>query len=72
MTGIFAEAVVAATDGATVIAGGWLDGHFVQLGYQLADCVATTTYAFVVTYILVALIDLVPGSAYSLLITFWH
>lgn len=45
----------------TEIAGGWLDGHFVQLGYQLADTVAATAYAFVVTYCLVALIDCVPG-----------
>ncbi|KAK9898240.1 ammonium transporter [Cystobasidium minutum MCA 4210] len=61
MTGIFAQASIAATDGATEIPGGWLDGHFVQLGYQLADTVAATAYAFVITYCLVALIDCVPG-----------
>jgi Amt family ammonium transporter len=61
MTGIFAQASIAATDGATDIPGGWLDQNYRQLGLQLADCVATTTYAFVVTYLLVALIDCVPG-----------
>ncbi|ORY81220.1 hypothetical protein BCR35DRAFT_321354 [Leucosporidium creatinivorum] len=61
MTGIFAQASIAATDGATVIPGGWLDGNFRQLGLQLADCCAVTTYSFVVTYLLVALIDCVPG-----------
>lgn len=55
------QASIAATDGATEIPGGWLDGHFVQLGYQLADTVAATAYAFVITYCLVALIDCVPG-----------
>ncbi|KAI5480408.1 hypothetical protein MNV49_000983 [Pseudohyphozyma bogoriensis] len=61
LTGIFAQAEIAATDGASAIAGGWLDGHFVQLGIQLADSVSVTSYAFVVTYLLVALIDCIPG-----------
>jgi Amt family ammonium transporter len=81
LTGIFAQKVIAATDGASEIAGGWLDGYFVQIGYQsraiscigrhpqgadcdpstVADSVATTAYAFVVTYVLVALIDCIPG-----------
>lgn len=55
------QASIAATDGVTEIAGGWLDGNFIQLGYQLADTVAITGYAFVVTYCLCALIDCVPG-----------
>ncbi|KAM0753818.1 putative ammonium transporter [Meredithblackwellia eburnea MCA 4105] len=61
LTGIFAQAEIAATDGASVIPGGWLDGHYIQLGYQLADCCAVTLYAFGMTYILVAIIDCVPG-----------
>jgi Amt family ammonium transporter len=61
LLGIFAEASIAATDGATDIPGGWLDGHWVQIGYQIADSVAATGYAFVVTYALVAIIDCVPG-----------
>lgn len=35
-TGVFAEAAVAATDGYTVIPGGWIDGNYKQVGYQLA------------------------------------
>jgi Amt family ammonium transporter len=35
MTGIFADSRVTGFDG-TVIAGGWINGNFIQLGYQLA------------------------------------
>ena len=35
-TGVFAQAEIAATDGYTVIPGGWLDGNYVQVGWQLA------------------------------------
>lgn len=35
-TGVFAQADIAATDGYTVIDGGWLDGHYIQVGKQLA------------------------------------
>ena len=37
LTAIFAQSSEAGFDGSTEIDGGWLDGHFVQLGYQLAD-----------------------------------
>ncbi|KZP04098.1 ammonium transporter [Athelia psychrophila] len=40
LTGIFAQKSVAAFDGVSVIGGGWLDGHFIQLGYQIADSVS--------------------------------
>lgn len=39
-TGIFADSRVANFDG-TVIAGGWINRHYVQLGYQLASATAT-------------------------------
>lgn len=35
-TGVFAQASIAATDGYTVIDGGWLDGNYIQVGKQLA------------------------------------
>lgn len=37
MTALFAEARVAGLDGTTVIAGGWIDRNFIQLGYQLVS-----------------------------------
>ena len=49
LTGLFAQSSVAAFDGITSIPGGWLDHHYIQLGYQLADSVAGMSYSFVVT-----------------------
>ena len=49
LTGLFAQASVAAFDGFTVIPGGWLDHNYIQLGYQLADSVAGMAYSFVMT-----------------------
>ena len=49
LTGIFAQASVAGFDGITTIPGGWLDGHWVQLGIQLADSTAGMSYSFVMT-----------------------
>ena len=37
LTGLFAQASVTYWDGMTEISGGWIDRHWVQLGYQIAD-----------------------------------
>jgi ammonium transporter, Amt family len=39
---------VANYDG-TVIPGGWLDHHWIQLGFHLADSAAGLSYSFVMT-----------------------
>lgn len=49
LTALFAQASVAGFDGFTVIPGGWLDRHWVQLGYQVADSAAGFAYSFVMT-----------------------
>jgi Amt family ammonium transporter len=49
LTAFFAQASVAGFDGVTVIPGGWLDHHWIQLGYQLADSVSGLSYSFVMT-----------------------
>ncbi len=49
LTALFAQSSVASFDGSTPIPGGWLDHHYVQLGYQVADSVAGFAYSFVVT-----------------------
>ena len=46
LTGFFAADYVAALDGITVIPGGWINGHWVQLGYQLAGSVAYVLLIF--------------------------
>ncbi|GEM11871.1 ammonium transmembrane transporter [Rhodotorula toruloides] len=60
-TGVFAQADIAATDGYTVIPGGWLDGNYIQVGKQLAYICAVWGWTFVVSYALMFLINLIPG-----------
>jgi Amt family ammonium transporter len=48
LTALFAEKAIAAYDG-TVINGGWLDHHYIQLAYHLADSSAGLAYAFIMT-----------------------
>lgn len=60
LTGLFAQASVAAFDGITVIPGGWLDHHYIQLGYQLADSTAALSYSFVMTTIILWLMHYFP------------
>jgi Amt family ammonium transporter len=61
LTGIFAESYIAALDGSTVIAGGWMNRNFIQLGYQLADCTSGMAWSFVVTYIILFIMNKIPG-----------
>lgn len=52
---------IAHLDGFSEIQGGWLNRHWIQLGYQLADCVSGFTYSFGMTCIILFLMNLVPG-----------
>lgn len=49
MTALFAQASVAGFDGITVIPGGWLDNHYIQLAKHLADSSSGLAWSFVVT-----------------------
>jgi len=49
LTALFAQSSVAGFDGITQIPGGWLDHHYIQLAYQLADSAAGMSYSFVMT-----------------------
>lgn len=60
LTGLFAADYVAATDGSTVIDGGWMNHHYIQLGYQLAGSVSVGAYSFVVTAIILLILDRIP------------
>lgn len=61
-TGLFARKQVAAYDGETEITGGvFFDGNVRQLGVQIVEALVGFTWSFVGTYIIVALIDCVPG-----------
>ncbi|KAI8966186.1 ammonium transporter [Daldinia sp. FL1419] len=61
LTGIFAADYIAALDGFTEIPGGWINHNYVQLGYQIADCVAGFSYSFVLTCVILFLLNLIPG-----------
>lgn len=61
LTGIFAEAYIANLDGVTVIPGGWLNRNWIQIGYQFADATAGAAWAFVVTYIILFVMNRIPG-----------
>jgi len=60
LTGFFAADYIAHLDGFTTIKGGGiLNGHWKQLGFQFADSFAGGAYSFVVTCIILAVLDLV-------------
>jgi len=44
-----------------IITGGWLNGNFRQLGLQIAYICAVSSYTFVVTFIILWVIDKIPG-----------
>lgn len=60
-TALFAQASVAGFDGITVIPGGWIDHHYIQLGYQVADSCAGLSYSFVVTTLILWVMHFIPG-----------
>ncbi|KAJ7800205.1 ammonium transporter AmtB-like domain-containing protein [Mycena olivaceomarginata] len=61
LTGLFAADYIAALDGYSTIPGGWINGNYIQLGYQLAGCAAILSYSFTVTAILLFVMDKIPG-----------
>ncbi|KIK67922.1 hypothetical protein GYMLUDRAFT_36730 [Collybiopsis luxurians FD-317 M1] len=61
LTAIFAQASVAGFDGFTVIPGGWLDKHWVQLGWHVADSCAGFGYSFTMTTIILWIMHFIPG-----------
>jgi Amt family ammonium transporter len=60
-TAIFAQASVAGFDGFTVIPGGWLDAHWIQLPWHLADSAAGLSYSFTMTTIILWVMHFIPG-----------
>ncbi|KAL3427904.1 ammonium transporter mep2 [Phlyctema vagabunda] len=61
-TGLFARKEVAFYDGITEIEGGVIfDGNVKQLGIQVLEAVIGFTWSFAASYLIIALIDCVPG-----------
>jgi len=63
LTGLFAASWVPALDGVSgaSYAGGWWEHHWVQLGYQLAAATTCAAWSFVVSCILLFIINKIPG-----------
>ncbi|KAH8675618.1 ammonium transporter [Xylariales sp. PMI_506] len=60
-TAFFASRAIAHLDFIQVIPGGWLDHHWIQMGYQLADSIAGGAYSFVLTTLILFVLNMVPG-----------
>ncbi|KAF9360240.1 hypothetical protein BGX34_007880 [Mortierella sp. NVP85] len=63
LTGVFAQVSVASLGGPTKIHGGWLERHWIQVAYQLADSAAGFSWSFGVTCLILIIMDRIPGLA---------
>ncbi|KAI7902456.1 ammonium transporter AmtB-like domain-containing protein [Cokeromyces recurvatus] len=65
LTGIFADPSIVALDGHSSppqIAGGWVYGHhWMQVPIQLAEATAGAAWSFTITYIVLYIMDHIPG-----------
>lgn len=61
LTGIFAASWIAKLDGGDYEPMGWIEHHYIQLGYQLAGICAAFLWSFVLTCLILFLMNLVPG-----------
>lgn len=61
LTAFFAADYIAHLDGFSEIPGGWVNHHWIQLGYQLADSVSGGAYSFIGTCAILFVINLIPG-----------
>lgn len=60
LTGIFASKHIAGLDG-TVIKGGWVNGHWLQVPIQLADGLTGGAYSFTLSCLILFAISYIPG-----------
>lgn len=61
MTGLFAQKEVAAYGGMEVTGGVIFDGHVAQLWIQIVEALVGAVWAFVGSYVIMALLDVIPG-----------
>lgn len=48
-------------DNLCLVLAGWINKNYIQLGYQVADTVAIFSYAFVMTMLILIVLDYIPG-----------
>eukprot|EP00698_Gefionella_okellyi_P000365 TRINITY_DN10318_c0_g2_i1.p1 TRINITY_DN10318_c0_g2~~TRINITY_DN10318_c0_g2_i1.p1 ORF type:complete len:543 (-),score=96.74 TRINITY_DN10318_c0_g2_i1:106-1734(-) len=63
LTGIFASLSVASFSNSpdAAFGGGWLDGHFMQVGYQLVGILAIIGWSFTVSLLILLVLKYIPG-----------
>ncbi|KAK3061227.1 hypothetical protein LTS18_006734, partial [Coniosporium uncinatum] len=62
LTGFFASKDVVALDGVNnTYEGGWWDRHYAQMGYQLVAACTCAVWSFVISCVLLFVIDKIPG-----------
>lgn len=61
LTGVFAADYIAALDGFTKIRGGWINGHWAQIGYQAAAAFSAAGYSFAMTCLILYILNIIPG-----------
>ncbi|KAF4120867.1 ammonium transporter, Amt family [Geosmithia morbida] len=61
MTGLFAQKEVAAYGGMEVAGGVIFDGHISQLWIQIVEALVGATWAFTISFIIMAILDSIPG-----------
>ncbi|KAF5097761.1 hypothetical protein D0Z00_002280 [Geotrichum galactomycetum] len=63
LTALFASVAIAGSNGPEDLPfkGGWLDHHYIQLAYQLAVSLAAAGYSFVVSVLILYIIQYIPG-----------
>lgn len=61
LTAFFAADYIAHLDGFTEIPGGWVNHHWIQLAYQLADSASGGLYSFCGTCLILFVMNLIPG-----------
>jgi len=62
LTAFFAADYIAHLDGSSsLIKGGWLNHHWIQLGYQLADSISGGVYSFGGTCLILFVMNIIPG-----------
>jgi len=60
-TGFFAADYIVHLDGFSEISGGWLNQHWIQLAYQLADSVSGFAYSFGGSCAILFVMNIIPG-----------
>ncbi|KAG1452648.1 hypothetical protein G6F56_007761 [Rhizopus delemar] len=67
LTGVFAQQSIIAlgypegTSIESIPLGGWLDGHWMQVPYQITAIVSVSAWSFAVTYIILVIINKIPS-----------